>query len=195
MEGSALLAGGLRIFCSWTGRCWRPWPALCMVRQRLSDGGQADCRCSAPEINGPVVQQEFTSLLRETCHRAPPATAGAAASNDRRAVAGVSRGRSTESYEPGNEDTGWTHNSGRAELDGQTRPSMVLTWSDEAERPSSPAAITVAEKECCSNPQGPSGTAVRGPACTVVWEAGGEIPPPTRLGSIKRIIKIFLSLV
>src|SRR5258708_4874077 len=30
-------------------------------------------RCSAPEINGPVVQQKFTSLLRETCspsHRA-----------------------------------------------------------------------------------------------------------------------------
>src|ERR1043165_4655685 len=24
-------------------------------------------RCSTPEINGPVVQQEFTSLLRETC--------------------------------------------------------------------------------------------------------------------------------
>src|SRR5215472_10555642 len=25
-------------------------------------------RCSAPEINGPVVQQEFTSLLREACN-------------------------------------------------------------------------------------------------------------------------------
>src|SRR5262245_44474426 len=31
-------------------------------------------RCSAPEINGPVVQQEFTSLLRETCSPDPPAT-------------------------------------------------------------------------------------------------------------------------
>jgi hypothetical protein len=29
-------------------------------------------------------------------------------------------------------------------------------------------------------PQGLSGTAGRGPACPVVWEAGGEIPPPTR---------------
>src|ERR1035437_1666477 len=30
-------------------------------------------------------------------------------------------------------------------------------------------------------PQGLPGTAGRGPACPVVWEAGGEIPPPTRL--------------
>src|SRR6266478_7418265 len=28
-------------------------------------------RCSVPEINGPVVQQEFTSLLRETCNPSP----------------------------------------------------------------------------------------------------------------------------
>ena len=57
-------------------------------------------QCSIPEINGPVVQQEFTSLLRETCNPSPPATAGAAVSNDRCAGAGVSRGRSTESNEP-----------------------------------------------------------------------------------------------
>src|SRR5664279_5215768 len=38
-------------------------------------------RCSAPEINGPVVQREFTSLLRETCKRAPSETAGARVSN------------------------------------------------------------------------------------------------------------------
>src|ERR1035441_273108 len=31
------------------------------------------------------------------------------------------------------------------------------------------------------HPQGLPGTAGRGPACPVVWEAGGEIPPPTRL--------------
>src|SRR5512137_2668251 len=42
-------------------------------------------RCSAPEINGPVVQQEFTSLLRETCNASPPTTAGAPVSNDPRA--------------------------------------------------------------------------------------------------------------
>src|SRR5271169_5663455 len=55
---------------------------------------------SAPEINGPVVQREFTSLLRETCKRAPAETAGARVSNGPRAFAGVSRGRSTESNEP-----------------------------------------------------------------------------------------------
>src|SRR3974377_149622 len=53
-------------------------------------------RCSAPEINGPVVQQEFTSLLRETCSSSPLATAGAMASNGLRAGAGVSRGHSSE---------------------------------------------------------------------------------------------------
>src|SRR5208337_1351643 len=46
------------------------------------------------------------------------------------------------------------------------------------------AAITVAEKECCVIPQGLPGTAGRGPACPVVWEAGGEIPPPTRLSKL-----------
>ncbi len=107
---------------------------------------------------------------------------GAVARNGCRAGAGVSRGRSTDSNEPGEGSTGRTHKLGRAELDGQTRPSVVLTWSNEAERLSYQAATVVAEKECCSNPQGPSGTAVRGPACTVVWEAGGAIPPPTRLG-------------
>ena len=81
---------------------------------------------SVPEINGPVVQQEFTSLLREACSRAPSATAGAVVSNDPRAMAGVSKGRSTESNEPENEETGRTHNSGRAELGRQTRPSVVL---------------------------------------------------------------------
>jgi hypothetical protein len=39
----------------------------------------------------------------------------------------------------------------------------------------------VAEKEWLLNPLGLPGTAGRGPACPVVWEAGGEIPPPTRL--------------
>ena len=74
-------------------------------------------RGSVPEINGPVVQREFTFLLRETCKRAPSETAGARVSNGPRAFAGVSRGRSTESNEPGN--TGGPHNSGRAELGRQ----------------------------------------------------------------------------
>src|ERR1700690_3004111 len=78
---------------------------------------QGAAPCSAPEINGPVVQREFTFLLRETCKRAPSETAGARVSNGPRALAGVSRGRSTESNEPVN--TGGSHNSGRAELGRQ----------------------------------------------------------------------------
>ena len=57
-------------------------------------------RCSVPEINGPVVQREFTSLLRETCGPGLSATAGLAASNGGQAGTGVSRGHSTESNEP-----------------------------------------------------------------------------------------------
>ena len=78
---------------------------------------QGAARCSAPEINGPVVPQEFTFLLRETCKGAPLETVGAVVSNGHRALAGVSRGRSTESNEPDN--TGGPHNSGRAELGRQ----------------------------------------------------------------------------
>jgi len=58
-------------------------------------------RCSAPEINGPVVQREFPFLLRETCGFAPPETARTVVSNGHWRTAGVSRGRSTESNEPG----------------------------------------------------------------------------------------------
>ena len=82
--------------------------------------------CSAPEINGPVVQQEFTFLLRETCKRAPSETAGARVSNGPRALAGVSRRRSTESTEP--ETTipeGLTTREG-LNLAGRTRPPVVL---------------------------------------------------------------------
>src|SRR5579863_10641278 len=53
-------------------------------------------RRSAPEINGPVVQQEFTSLLREACSPSPSVTAGAGASNGSRGGTGVSRGHSSE---------------------------------------------------------------------------------------------------
>jgi len=78
---------------------------------------QGAAPCSTPEINGPVVQREFTSLLREACNPSPPATAGAEASNGPRAGTGVSRGRSTEGNEPG--QPGRPHNSGRAELGRQ----------------------------------------------------------------------------
>src|SRR5271169_5511894 len=139
-------------------------------------------RCSAPEINGPVVQREFTFLLRETCNRAPSETAGARVSNGPRAVAGVSRGRSTEGNEPGN--TGWPHNSGRAELGrqnttiggldpGALKPTGRASGSDHRGR-----------ERVLPSPGGLPGTAGRGPACPVVWEAGGETLPPTRFGGV-----------
>src|ERR1017187_8426587 len=57
-------------------------------------------RCSVPEINGPVVQREFTFLLRETCGPGLSATAGLAARKGGQAGTGVSRGGSRESTEP-----------------------------------------------------------------------------------------------
>ena len=68
-------------------------------------------QCSAPEINGPVVQREFT-FLRSGVIADPRSRRFR-----RGAIAGVSRGRSTESNEPGK--TGGSHNSGRAELGRQ----------------------------------------------------------------------------
>jgi len=73
-----------------------------------------------------------------------------------------------------------------------TLPSSVYATpdlrSDEADRLSIRAAVTVAEKEWLFHSQGLPGTAVRGPACTVVWELGGAILPATRFDS--RIIGI-----
>src|ERR1039458_290259 len=130
----------------------------------------SEAPCSVPEINGPVVQREFTSFLRETCNRAPSETAGARVSNGPRAFAGVSRGNSTESNEPDN--TGGPHNSGRAELGrqnttigglvpGAMKPIGRALGSDHRGR-----------ERVLLRPQGLPGTAGRGPACPVVWEAG-----------------------
>ena len=105
---------------------------------------------------------------------------GAVARNGCRAGAGVSRGRSTEGNEPGYTPEDSPTREG-LNLAGRTRPSVVLSRSDEADRLSIRAAITVAETEWLLRPQGLPGTAVRGPACTVVWEAGGATLPPTRL--------------
>ena len=75
-------------------------------------------------------------------------------------------------------------------LAGRTRPSVVLSRSDEADRLSIRAAITVAEKEWLLRPQGLPGTAVRGPACTVVCRArkspgAGEVQTETaRMNSV-----------
>ena len=110
----------------------------------------SETQCSIPEINGPAVQQEFTFLLRETCNPGLLATTGLAASNgalrreQESAEAIVPRATSRKN------ETGRTHNSRRAEPGRQTRPSLVLGRSDEADRPSYRTAISVAETECCS---------------------------------------------
>jgi hypothetical protein len=140
-------------------------------------------RCSIPEINGPAVQRAFASLLREACCPSLSATAGTTASNGRRAGIGVSRGRSTESHEPETKKPeGLTTREGlnltgrhdhRWSCPGAMKPMGRALGSDHCGR---------ARVLLC--PQGLSGTAGRGPACPVVWEAGGEIPPPTRLGSV-----------
>jgi hypothetical protein len=132
-------------------------------------------RCSVPEINGPVVQREFSSLLRETCGPGLPATARLAASNGGQAGTGVSRGRSTESYEPETKRP-----------DGLTTREGLNLAGRHDHRGSCPGALTPTGRAPGSDhrgrervllrPQGLSGTAARGPACTVVWEAGGNPP-------------------
>src|SRR5215471_1467735 len=76
-----------------------------------------------------------------------PATVGTLASNGWCAGAGVSKGRSTESNEPVKPE-GLTTREG-LNLAGRTRPSVVLSRSDEADWLSIRATIIVAEKECC----------------------------------------------
>jgi len=147
---------------------------------RLAQHSEAPC--SVPEINGPVVQREFTCLLRETCKCAPSETAGARVSNGPRAVAGVSRGRSTESHEPGN--AGGSHNSGRAELGRQNTTIGGLV--PDALKPIGRALGSDhhGRERVLLRPSGLPGTAGRGPACPVVWKAGGASLPPTRLSRV-----------
>ena len=68
--------------------------------------------CSVPEINGPVAQQEFTSLLREFCACGTAATPGTPIREDRWASTEVSRSHSTGRYEPGNTPGGLTTREG-----------------------------------------------------------------------------------
>src|SRR5512137_570093 len=81
----------------WEGSLWSKLMSRRTERPYKVDGAGELARhsaapSSAPEINGPVVQQEFTSLLREICGPSPVATSGAEFSNEPRAAAGVSRG-------------------------------------------------------------------------------------------------------
>ena len=106
-------------------------------------------RRSAPEINGPVVQQKFMSLLRETCSPSPSATVRAVARNGCRAGAGVSRSRSTEGNEPGNTPEDSPTREG-LNLAGRTRPSVVLSRCDEADRLSIRQRSSWQRKSGCS---------------------------------------------
>jgi len=104
-------------------------------------------RCSTPEVNDPAAQQEFTSLLRETCASGTAATPGAAIREGRCGSTGVSRGHSTESHEPGNAPEGLTTREGLNLADSTTR-----CWTepgDEAERPSRGSASAGQRRECC----------------------------------------------
>jgi hypothetical protein len=77
---------------------------------KLAPHSQA--RCSVPDVNGPVAQQEFTSLLREICAPSIPATEGAAVRENCREGTQVSRGHSTGSNEPGKTPDGLTTREG-----------------------------------------------------------------------------------
>ena len=131
-------------------------------------------QCSVPEINGPVVQQEFTSLLRETCNPSLSATTGLAASNGGQAGPGVSRGHSTESNEPETKKPdGLTTREG-LNLAGSHDHRWSCSGSAEADWPSYRQRPSWQRKSDCVIPQGLPGTAVRGPACTVVWGPEGK---------------------
>ena len=151
----------------------------------------SEAQCSVPEINGPVVQQEFTSLLREACSCVPPVKAGAVVSNDYRATAGVSRGHSTESNEP-TKVGGLTTREG-LNLTGRHDHRRSCSGSDDADWLSYQQRSPWQRKSACVIPKGPSGTAGRGPACPVVWEAGGAIPPSTRLAAPLIVFMFFES--
>ena len=67
-------------------------------------------------------------------------------------------------------------------LAGRHDHRWSCSGSDEADWPSYRQRLSWQRKSDCVIPQGLSGTAGRGPACPVVWEAGGATLPPTRLG-------------
>src|ERR1017187_2282414 len=107
-------------------------------------------RCSVPEINGPVVPQEFTSLLRETCGPGLSAKAGLAASNGGQAGTGVSRGRSTESNEPETKKPeGLTTREG-LNLAGRHDHRWSCSRCDEADWPSTGQRSSWQRKNGCS---------------------------------------------
>jgi len=130
-------------------------------------------RCSTPEVNDPAAQQEFTFLLREICASGTATTPGATIREDRRGSTEVSRGHSTERYEPGNTPEGLTTREGLNWADSTTIAGRSL-----AMKPTGGAGsrVRVAEKECClilrDCPEPPDADP------HVRWCGGREVNPP-----------------
>jgi hypothetical protein len=73
---------------------------------------------AGPDVNGPVAQQEFTSILRGACSPNPPAAAGVVASSGPHAGAGVSGG----------------HSTGRREADRAPEEMLEKCWRNSLKR-------------------------------------------------------------
>ena len=138
--------------------------------------------CSVPEINGPVVQQEFTSLLRETCNPSLSATTGLAASNGGQAGPGVSRGHSTESHEPGNTPESLTTWEG-LNLAGRHDHRWSCSGSDEADWPSYRQRPSWQRKSAAQSARTARNRRTRTRMSGGVG-AGRSILPATRLGGV-----------
>jgi len=145
-------------------------------------------RCSVPEIDGAVAQGKFTFLLREICAPGTVAQPSGAANREvRRVSTEVSRGHSSGRNEPGHTPEGLTPREGLNWSARVSTPSPLNAVS----RPVGRAATGAADGKHGSpsdDPPGsfcmtaggeplavhPTGTAGRGPACPVVWGAGGQ---------------------
>ena len=102
-------------------------------------------RCSVPEVNDPVAQQEFTFLLREICVPSSATTPGASDREVCRAETEVSRGRSTGRHEPGNTPEG-SHNPGRTKPVRNRSTPQNQSWATKPDgRADEPGAA--AEKQ------------------------------------------------
>ena len=138
-------------------------------------------RCLVPEVNGPVAQGEFTSLLREICAPGTAATPtpsreqapGAAGREVLRVGTEVSRSHSTGRHEPGHTPEGLTTREGPNLAD-----STTIAERRQAMKPNGGAGsrVRAAEKECClirKDCQEPPDADPH-----VRWCGGREVNPP-----------------
>src|SRR5439155_18942101 len=103
-------------------------------------------QCSVPEINGPVVQQEFTSLLREAWNPGSMAQpSGARLSNEPRAGAGVSSGHSSE-VDPSRRPKLVSRGSTASSLPKTTTPSGRVSGQRVTEQEHGTSSIDLLER-------------------------------------------------